>query len=131
VALLSAAEEVELANRIEAGLFAAERLTISGLEGCTAIDARARRELRWIVRDGQRHTGSPTDTRAPWMRSGHIYGVTRRRISQIEAKTMVKPRHAARGQGLRDYLTSRHPTRHPGTQVGARANTAPRTVGAG
>ena len=35
---------------------------------------------------------------------GQVYGVTRERIRQIEFKTMVKLRHPARSQGLRDYL---------------------------
>jgi RNA polymerase primary sigma factor len=35
---------------------------------------------------------------------GQIYGVTRERIRQIEAKTMTKLRHPARSQALRDYL---------------------------
>jgi RNA polymerase primary sigma factor len=34
-----------------------------------------------------------------------IYGVTRERIRQIEAKTMSKLRHPARAHALRDYLT--------------------------
>ncbi|MCP3801896.1 RNA polymerase subunit sigma, partial [Allokutzneria sp. A3M-2-11 16] len=47
VALLNAEEEVELAKRIEAGLYAAEKL-----DG--ELDDRVRRDLRWIVRDGER-----------------------------------------------------------------------------
>jgi RNA polymerase primary sigma factor len=35
---------------------------------------------------------------------GQVYGVTRERIRQIEAKTMTKLRHPARSQALRDYL---------------------------
>ncbi|MET8982472.1 RNA polymerase sigma factor [Streptomyces sp. NPDC004539] len=35
---------------------------------------------------------------------GHVYGVTRERIRQIEAKTMSKLRHPSRSQALRDYL---------------------------
>jgi len=35
---------------------------------------------------------------------GHIHGVTRERIRQIESKTMTKLRHPARSQALRDYL---------------------------
>ncbi len=50
VALLNAEQEVELAKRIEAGLFAEEKLAESGDE----MDAKQRRELRWIVRDGRR-----------------------------------------------------------------------------
>jgi RNA polymerase primary sigma factor len=53
VALLNAEQEVALAKRIEAGLYAAERV-------CRAEDATDQlppqlcRDLRWIVRDGQR-----------------------------------------------------------------------------
>jgi RNA polymerase primary sigma factor len=35
---------------------------------------------------------------------GLVYGVTRERIRQIEAKTMSKLRHPSRSQLLRDYL---------------------------
>jgi RNA polymerase primary sigma factor len=35
---------------------------------------------------------------------GHVYGVTRERIRQIESKSMAKMRHPARSQALRDYL---------------------------
>ncbi|NAZ77557.1 RNA polymerase sigma factor, partial [Kineococcus sp. T13] len=49
VALLTAAQEVELAQRIEAGLFAEHRL------GSQAVgDPVLQRELRWIVEDGRR-----------------------------------------------------------------------------
>jgi RNA polymerase primary sigma factor len=35
---------------------------------------------------------------------GHVYGVTRERIRQIESKAMAKLRHPSRSQALRDYL---------------------------
>ena len=49
VALLNAAEEVELAMRIEAGLFAAEKLATE-----KDLPKRLERELRWVSRDGER-----------------------------------------------------------------------------
>ncbi len=51
VALLNAAEEVELAMRIEAGLFAEEKLS-----HMTDAEKRSQlgRELSWVARDGQR-----------------------------------------------------------------------------
>jgi RNA polymerase primary sigma factor len=49
VALLNAEQEVELAKRIEAGLFAEEKLN----EGI-ALEPRLRRELEWIASDGRR-----------------------------------------------------------------------------
>jgi RNA polymerase primary sigma factor len=53
VALLNAEEEVGLATRIEAGLYAAER--ISRAEDVTEqLSPQLRRDLRWIVRDGER-----------------------------------------------------------------------------
>ena len=51
VALLNAQREVELAQRIEAGLFAAERLSKT-TDGNSSSPMR--RDLRWIVHDGQR-----------------------------------------------------------------------------
>jgi RNA polymerase primary sigma factor len=53
VALLNAEEEVDLAKRIEAGLYAAERLRQVEDEG-TKISPQMRRDLNWIVRDGER-----------------------------------------------------------------------------
>ncbi|WP_223690768.1 RNA polymerase sigma factor [Leifsonia poae] len=49
VALLNAAEEVELAMRIEAGLFAEDKLA-----NATNMPKELERELRWVARDGQR-----------------------------------------------------------------------------
>jgi RNA polymerase primary sigma factor len=53
VALLNAADEVRLATQIEAGLYAAER--VRRAENVTEkLSPQLRRDLRWIVRDGQR-----------------------------------------------------------------------------
>lgn len=49
VALLNAAEEVELAMRIEAGLFAEEKLSTE-----KGLPKKLERELKWVARDGQR-----------------------------------------------------------------------------
>jgi len=49
VALLNAEQEVELAKRIEAGLFAEEKLN-SGAK----LEVKMRRELSWIAEDGRR-----------------------------------------------------------------------------
>ncbi|MGP4017353.1 RNA polymerase sigma factor [Saccharopolyspora sp. 5N708] len=53
VALLNAEEEVELAKRIEAGLYGAERLR-QVEEAGEQLTTQMRRDLRWIVRDGER-----------------------------------------------------------------------------
>jgi RNA polymerase primary sigma factor len=53
VALLNAEEEVDLAKRIEAGLYAAERLR-QAEEAGEKLVLQMRRDLRWIVRDGER-----------------------------------------------------------------------------
>jgi len=49
VPLLNAAEEVELALRIEAGLFAEDKLA-----NTPKLDKTLKRELQWVARDGQR-----------------------------------------------------------------------------
>jgi RNA polymerase primary sigma factor len=49
VALLNAAEEVELAMRIEAGLFAEDKLA-----NTDNLSPSAKRELQWVAKDGQR-----------------------------------------------------------------------------
>jgi RNA polymerase primary sigma factor len=51
--------------------------------------------LRFGLTDGQPRTLDQV---------GHVYGVTRERIRQIETKTMAKLRHPSRSQVLRDYL---------------------------
>jgi len=53
VALLNAEEEVDLAKRIEAGLYGAERLR-QAEETSEKMSTQMRRDLRWIVRDGER-----------------------------------------------------------------------------
>src|SRR5918992_2212770 len=50
VALLTAQEEVELAKRIEAGVIAEERLSLTA----TKYSPEEREHLRWIIFDGQR-----------------------------------------------------------------------------
>jgi RNA polymerase primary sigma factor len=52
VALLTAADEVDLAKRVEAGVFAAERLSL--LESAPSPDLDLRRDLLAVVGDGQR-----------------------------------------------------------------------------
>jgi RNA polymerase primary sigma factor len=61
VALLNAEQEVELAKRIEAGLYAAERLRTlargnpdNSEDSIGACSVWLRRDLNWIIRDGQR-----------------------------------------------------------------------------
>jgi RNA polymerase primary sigma factor len=52
VALLTAADEVDLAKRVEAGVFAAERISL--LESSASPDPGMRRDLLAVVGDGQR-----------------------------------------------------------------------------
>ncbi|MFY1694952.1 MULTISPECIES: RNA polymerase sigma factor [unclassified Solwaraspora] len=53
VPLLNAEQEVELAKRIEAGLYAAERLRAAE-EGEQSLPIQLSRDLGWISRDGER-----------------------------------------------------------------------------
>ncbi|MBF6195115.1 RNA polymerase sigma factor [Nocardia implantans] len=53
VALLNAEEEVELAKRIEAGLYAAEKVREFAEQG-EKLPVAMRRDYNWIVRDGNR-----------------------------------------------------------------------------
>jgi RNA polymerase primary sigma factor len=52
-ALLTAAEEVELAQRIEVGVFATERLRRPEATG-GPVNPAAARDLQWLIRDGER-----------------------------------------------------------------------------
>jgi RNA polymerase primary sigma factor len=54
VALLTAEQEVDLAKRIEAGLFAAEKLRAAQAKETNKIPAKLRRDLEWIAADGTR-----------------------------------------------------------------------------
>jgi RNA polymerase primary sigma factor len=53
VALLNAEEEVELAKRIEAGLFATQKLSEIAERG-EKLPVQMRRDMQWICRDGDR-----------------------------------------------------------------------------
>jgi RNA polymerase primary sigma factor len=53
VALLTAVEEVDLAKRIEAGLFGAEKLRQNREEGLK-LTPTMKRDLTWIIRDGDK-----------------------------------------------------------------------------
>jgi RNA polymerase primary sigma factor len=53
VALLTAVEEVDLAKRIEAGLFAQEKLRMSAEEG-VKLTPTMKRDLTWVARDGEK-----------------------------------------------------------------------------
>jgi RNA polymerase primary sigma factor len=52
--LLTAEQEVDLAKRIEAGLFAEHKLDSFGLESGTGLDENLRRELELVAEDGRR-----------------------------------------------------------------------------
>ncbi|GAA1866172.1 RNA polymerase sigma factor [Myceligenerans crystallogenes] len=54
VALLNAEQEVELAKRIEAGLFAEERLASTDFDRADKNARRMERDLKWIAHDGKR-----------------------------------------------------------------------------
>jgi len=54
VALLNAEQEVDLAKRIEAGLFAAEKLRAADAKETRKIAAKLRRDLEFIATDGVR-----------------------------------------------------------------------------
>jgi RNA polymerase primary sigma factor len=54
VALLTAEQEVDLARRIEAGLFAAEKLRAADAKETKKIPVKLRRDLDWIAADGVR-----------------------------------------------------------------------------
>ena len=52
VPLLTAELEVELAQRIEAGLFAAEKVRLADAGEAPKLSAALRRDLEWLVQDG-------------------------------------------------------------------------------
>ncbi|HVV75324.1 MAG TPA: RNA polymerase sigma factor [Mycobacteriales bacterium] len=54
VALLNAEQEVELAKRIEAGLFAAEKIRQSDSGELRGVTKNIRKDYDWLIADGQR-----------------------------------------------------------------------------
>ena len=52
--LLTAEQEVDLAKRIEAGLFAEHKLETVGLESSVGLDEKFRRDLELVAEDGRR-----------------------------------------------------------------------------
>jgi RNA polymerase primary sigma factor len=113
VALLTAEQEVQLAQRIEAGLYAAERLR-RAQDTTETLAPQLRRDLCWIVRDGQRAqthlleanlrlvvsvAKRYTGRGMPLLDRSHP-----RAHPKIEFKAMTKLRHCARSQALHDYL---------------------------
>jgi len=54
VALLNAEQEVDLAKRIEAGLFAAEKIRAADAKETKKLPIKLRRDLEWIAADGTR-----------------------------------------------------------------------------
>jgi RNA polymerase primary sigma factor len=54
VALLNAEQEVELAKRIEAGLFAAEKIRQSDAGELRGVTKAIRKDYDWLIADGQR-----------------------------------------------------------------------------
>jgi len=52
--LLTAEQEVDLAKRIEAGLFAEHKLETLGLDGAVGLDDNLRRDLELVAEDGRR-----------------------------------------------------------------------------
>jgi RNA polymerase primary sigma factor len=54
VALLNAEQEVELAKRIEAGLFAAEKIRQSDAGELRGVTKNIRKDYDWLIADGQR-----------------------------------------------------------------------------
>lgn len=133
VPLLIAGQEVQLARRIEAGLFAGRKLA----EGSRALSAAARIDLEQVAEDceatepveavsltllrEQLHEilGTLSEREAGVMslrfgladgrprtldEVGNVYGVTREQVRQIESKTLSKLRHPSRSTLLREYL---------------------------
>jgi RNA polymerase primary sigma factor len=54
VALLNAEQEVDLAKRIEAGLFAAEKIRAADAKETKKLPVKLRRDLDWVAADGTR-----------------------------------------------------------------------------
>jgi RNA polymerase primary sigma factor len=80
ITLLNAEQEVDLAKRIEAGLYAAERLHRS--EDATGkLSPQLRRDLRWIVRDGERAKNHLLEANLPGRLAGQALHRQRYAIS--------------------------------------------------
>jgi RNA polymerase primary sigma factor len=66
VPLLTAEQEVELAQRIEAGLFAAEKVRQAEEGEAPKLSAALRRDLEWLVMDGGRPSATCSRPTCAW-----------------------------------------------------------------
>jgi RNA polymerase primary sigma factor len=88
-------EDVDAVSPVEAASFSLLRQHLDAV--LETLGEREKRvvQLRYGLADGEMHTLEEV---------GHIFGVTRERVRQIEAKTLAKLRHRSYVDQLRDYL---------------------------
>jgi RNA polymerase primary sigma factor len=88
-------EDSEAVDALDAAAFGLLQVQLQSVLGTLNEREAGVVRLRFGLTDGRPRTLDEI---------GQVYGVTRERIRQIEAKTMSKLRHPARSQTLRGYL---------------------------
>jgi len=88
-------EDVDAVSPVEAATFSLLRRHLDAV--LETLGEREKRvvQLRYGLTDGETHTLEEV---------GQVFGVTRERVRQIEAKTLAKLRHRSYVDQLRDYL---------------------------
>jgi len=88
-------EDIDAVSPVEAASFSLLRSHLDAV--LETLGEREKRvvQLRYGLTDGETHTLEEV---------GHVFGVTRERVRQIEAKTLAKLRHRSYAEQLRGYL---------------------------
>ena len=88
-------EDSSALSPLDASTFTLLREQVGDVLGTISERERRVLELRFGLEDGRSRTLEEV---------GHVFGVTRERIRQIEAKALRKLRHPSRSNKLRDFL---------------------------
>ena len=88
-------EDSEAVDALDAAAFGLLQVQLQSVLGTLNEREAGVVRLRFGLTDGRPRTLDEI---------GRVYGVTRERIRQIEARSMAKLRHPSRSQTLRDYL---------------------------
>ena len=88
-------EDSSALSPVDASTFTLLREQVGDVLGTISERERRVLELRFGLEDGRSRTLEEV---------GHVFGVTRERIRQIEAKALRKLRHPSRSNKLRDFL---------------------------
>jgi RNA polymerase primary sigma factor len=88
-------EDTDVISPVESSAHVLLREHLDAILGTLGDREKRVVQLRYGLTDGEPHTLEEV---------GQVFGVTRERVRQIEAKTLAKLRHRTLADQLRDYL---------------------------